>query len=241
LTRVLVGLFGIVLVLAAIAFVPLRLALDAVEAEDAGLTATGVSGTVWSGRIDGAALHGVTLGDVDARLLPGALVMGAVKIAAIADGGDLSGQAVFVRRGDLTGLEDVDAIAPLSLFRTALPLTGALRLEGVSVHFREGRCVLAEGRVATDALQRNAGLLGGPGPLLSGTARCDGAAVAFPLQGQGAQGAVSLTIAVSPDGRYRTVARIEPADPAVGAALGLAGFAAAGSGFERSEEGRWRR
>lgn len=237
----LAALFVVVLLIAGLAFLPLRAALGALDLERAGLTASGVEGSIWSGRLSGAAVRGVRLGEVRTRARPLAWLTGSPRIAFEAAGGTATGRGEFLRAGALTGVENLDASLPLALFRTALPLNGALRLEQLTVHFRDGRCVLARGRISTDALQRGAALMRSTGTVLTGPAKCEGGALVFPMRGAAPTGEVALTLALTPDGRYRTDTRVDTGDPALRAGLSLAGFAAVGNGYMRTEEGRWLR
>jgi hypothetical protein len=241
LNRALALLFVGVLLISGLVLTPLRVALGALDIEAAGLTAAGVEGTIWSGRLSDAALRGVSLGEVTTRARPLSLLTGGARIAFEAEGGAAAGRGELLRAGALTGLETVDATLPLALFRTALPLNGTLRLEQVTVHFRDGRCVLAQGRMSTDALQRSAALMGSAGTLLTGPAKCEGGALVFPLRGAAPSGEVALTLTLTPEGRYRTDTRVDTRDPTLRAGLSLAGFVAVGNGQMRTEEGRWLR
>jgi general secretion pathway protein N len=234
-------LFVAVLLVAGLALLPLRAAIDALGLQDTGLTAAGVEGTIWSGRLTGAAIRGVPLGEIRTRARPLPLLTGTTRIAFEATGGSAAGSGELLRAGQVTGVEAVDASLPLALFRTALPLDGTLKLEQFTVHFRDGRCVLARGRMSTDALQRSPALMRSAGTLLSGPARCEGGALVFPLHGAAPTGEVALTLTLAADGGYRTDIRVDSRDPALRAGLSLAGFAAAGNGQTRTEQGRWLR
>ena len=230
-------LFAVVLIGAAVAFAPLSAVLALAHVERLGLSAAAAQGSVWSGRLVGARLGGVSLGDVDVELEPLALLAGSVRLHVEGTDGAFAGRAVLSRQGGRVGLEAVTGEAPLSLIRTATPLPGALRLEGMSVAFENGRCVAAQGR-ATTVAQPNAGVLAPP---LSGEATCRDGALLLPLQGQSAAGVITVTLAIQGDGRYRAETRVVTTDPSVDAGLRLAGFAASGGAQVRTEEGRlWR-
>lgn len=64
----LLAVFGAAFLLMAVVFTPLRMALGWLDAEQAGLAAEGVEGTIWGGTLHGASFRGLPLGDVQARL-----------------------------------------------------------------------------------------------------------------------------------------------------------------------------
>lgn len=64
----LLAVFGAAFLLMAVLFTPLRMALGWFDAEQAGLSATRVDGTIWGGTLHEASFRGLPLGDVRARL-----------------------------------------------------------------------------------------------------------------------------------------------------------------------------
>jgi general secretion pathway protein N len=237
LIRVLTIVFAVVLVAALVAFMPMRAAAGLIGLDRLGLSAAAVSGTVWSGRLQGAAFRGTPLGEVAVGVDPLALFTGTTRLRLRAAGG----RAVLVRSGSRVGLVDADLQAPLALFPTAVPLPGTLTTQDLTAGFQRGRCVRAEGKVSADVLQRNGDLLGEGGSLLTGDAVCDGGALVLPLRGRTQSANVELTLRIESDGRYRMDTKVDTADPRLQSTLSLAGFVPAAGGRARTDQGRlWR-
>jgi len=237
----LAGLFLVALLVAALVLAPLGAALAWVGADRWGLSADSAEGTVWSGRLRAARIGGLPLGEVELGLAPLSLLSGALRLDASARDGAFTGRAAVVADRNGVGVEDAHGEAPLNLFRAPLPLSGLLRFEGVTVRFREGRCVFASGRVQTSGLRGPSGLLGETAPALSGEAACRDGALFLPLEGAGPAGEFALHLSLEGDGRYRAEARMVAADPALEAGLRLAGFTSDGRAQVRAEAGRlWR-
>lgn len=232
-------LFGAMLVAALLATLPMRLVLGAVGLGDQGLVAREVRGSVWAATLSEARFGDVTLGDLDARLSPWALMTGQARLGfAAADGAasPVRGVAVLSRHG--YAAEAVTAHVATGRLFAPLPVT-ALDLDAVSVRFADGRCTHAEGRIRA-TIAGDAGGIALP-PTMSGTARCEGAALLLPLASQA--GTESVALVVRGDGRYRAQLRIVPADPLAGERLQRLGFVVgaggSGSGYGLSVEGRF--
>lgn len=231
-----VALFGGFLLIAAIVFLPMRLALGAFGLGDEGLTARRVTGTVWGGRLIDARFGDVALGDLDARLSPFALLIGQARVALSSDGGligpPVSGSISVSRHG--FGLDDATARVRTGRVFAPLPVS-ALDLDRVTAHFRDGQCETAEGRVRASL----SGDLGGVAlpPTISGAVKCDGGALLLTLASQA--GAEEATLRVEGDGRYRAGFAVTPTDPAMGTRLEAAGFLADGGRYRLSVEGRF--
>jgi len=235
---ILAGLFLLVLLASVLALAPLGAALAWAGADRWGLSAEAAEGTIWSGRLRGARIGGLPLGEVELGLAPLSLLSGAWRLDATAHDGAFTGRAALIAAGGSVGVEDAHGEAPLNLFRAPLPLSGLLRFEGVTVRFREGRCVFASGRVQTSGLRGPSGLLGEAAPTLSGEAACRDGALLLPLEGAGPAGEFALHLSLEGDGRYRAEARMVAADPALEAGLRLAGFTSEGRAQVRAEAGR---
>lgn len=175
------GLAFVALLLLALAA---QLPLAVVAPRVAGLGATAASGSVWAGRLQGASVGGVAIGDVKLRLAPLPLLLGRQHLALAGAGWRAGWQ-----RGGAGGWRLVDADG-----RLPLPPGGtltAVALAGVDVEFAAGRCREARGGVTawTSALAEP----------LAGTASCDDGALRLALAGGGA----SLDIRLSGDGSWR--------------------------------------
>ena len=207
--------------------VPMRFALSWLGAGQSGVSAAEVSGSVWNGHLTAAQYRGIPLGDIEASLNPFALIAGTRRVAVHGP----QGKATLVQ-GTLRGLEAADAAIEIGHLHPTLPLTGRLRLEQATLLFSAGRCVRAEGRIATDILQRAFS-----GPDVAGTLTCAGEAALARLDGRLEDVQVSVAIRLDAGGRYQAETRIVSANPMVRGALALAGFAESGDGFVRSDEG----
>lgn len=206
---------------------PMNLALAWLGVDRIGVAAAEVSGSIWNGRLTAAQYRGIPLGDVEASLDPFALIAGTRRLAVH---GTL-GRATLVQ-GDWRGFEMADAAIEVEHLRLALPLTGRLKLENATLLFSGGRCARADGRIATDILQRAFN-----GPEVSGSLSCAGEAAIAQLEGRMQEVEVNIALRLDAVGRYQAETRIVSANPMVRGALVLAGFVENGDGFVRSDEG----
>jgi hypothetical protein len=125
-----------------------------------------------------------------------------------------------------------------------LPLTPALALRGetlvrdLDIAFARGTCARASGGVTSTALQNAAGVLGAAGPLLAGSAVCEGEAAVIALTGSSASGDtadVRLRLLADGGGEWRVGWKSANANAI--RALGAAGFTTDGA-EEASLSGR---
>lgn len=218
-------ILALALLIGLILFLPMRVALGLAGLERIGVAARAVRGTVWSGRIDQLMLGNMPLGSVRAGLSPLSLLLGRARFDIARTKGlpdDVAG-ALTVGFGRI-GVDDVTGTVPLG--RTFAPLpVGSLSLEDVSAYFAGDRCGHAQGRVRAQMAGQFPGLNLSQG--LSGVVACDGGALLLPLVSQ--SGLEKVTLRIWRSGRYIAEMRVETADPALAAALGQAGFAAAGN------------
>ncbi|WP_374942806.1 type II secretion system protein N [Sphingomonas sp.] len=230
------ALFGAMLALALLLFVPLRLILGLAGVGDAGLTARAAVGSVWAGQLRDARFGDVALGDLDAHLSPWPLVLGRARIEldshadtpALALHGAVGVSRSGVRADDLTA-----TIAPGRLF-APLPVT-ALALDAVSVRFDDGTCTAAEGRIRATLAGDFAGVA--LPQSLSGAIRCEGKALLIPLASQA--GAEHVDLRIEGDSNYRATVTLQPADPAALSRLAALGFVEGAGGYTLSVEGRF--
>lgn len=222
--------FAIVLIVAFAAAlmgtVPMSVALAWAGADQAGVSAARVSGSVWNGRLEAAQYRGIPLGDVEAALHPSAL-FGTRRLAVQ---GQL-GRATLVQ-GDTSGFETADAVIDIEHLKPSLPLTGRLRLENATLLFAGERCSRAEGRIATDIPARIF-----KGPEVVGTLSCAGDAAVAQLEGRAQDAQVAIAIRLDAWGHYQVETRVISTNAVVRGVLALAGFAENGDGFTRSDEG----
>ncbi len=198
-------------VVALVVLLPLRLVAGLVP----GLSAQGVQGPVWSGRLRDAAYGPLALGDVDAGLAPLSLLLGRVEV-------DLQGERLVVRMSR-RGVKDVHGTASVRAGLGTLPAEG-VTFERFGATFRDGACDEAHGRVGLALALPGASSL-----MVSGEARCAGNALLLPLRGPG--GMERLDVRIGGDGRWRADLVIAGLSPEAAAPLRAAGFAARPDGL----------
>ncbi|MBL0768919.1 type II secretion system protein N [Sphingopyxis sp. XHP0097] len=219
-----------------IATFPMRLALALSGADDAGISARTVRGSIWAGELVEARLGALPLGTVEASLSPLALLGGRTELAfARADErlGALSGR---LHGGGERGLSDVNGTALFAGGLGAIPVD-TVGFEGAAVRFdRAGKCVAASGRIALSVAAPIAGLDLSRG--LAGPLSCAGGRAQAALSSQ--SGMERLTISFGADGAYRAQLAIDAGgDPAMASALAAMGFKAGSGGFMLATSGRF--
>jgi general secretion pathway protein N len=230
------ALFGAMLVVALLVFLPMRLVLGWTGAAEQGLVARSVTGSVWGATLSEARFGQLSLSDVAARLAPLPLLIGRATLSLEGAGGagapPLSGRAFVSRHA--AGVEGFTGQVAAGAAFQPLPVT-ALDLNGVTARFEDGRCIAAEGRVRALLAGDVAGIA--LPPSIEGVARCDAGALLLPLAS--AAGSEAVTLRIAGGGRYRADLAIRPADPAAAERLTASGFVAGPSGFSLSVEGRF--
>lgn len=225
---------SLTVVLAALIFMPLRLASGIIGLDAMGVSARQVGGSVWSGRMEQTRIGGFDLGTVDVGLNPLSLLLGRARMGFER----VSGVGIEPLAGTYDigpGRRVIDGLSGTVLATgwTDLPIE-KLSFEGVNVHFSDGQCRSASGRVQLMLAVRIAGLDLRNG--LSGVARCEGGALLLPLAGQ--SGMERLTLTITGDGQYEARFGINATDPITSAALAAAGFSATAEGYFRVVRGR---
>jgi len=215
-----------------VALIPLRVAVGWFGG--GGLAAREATGSIWLGMLKEAQLGPVPLGDVRARLNMLPLLLGRARLSLSRDApdGHFEG-AVSVSRYSF-GVEDMTGQFRTGLLFAPVPIVG-LDLDDVSVHFDNGQCESAEGRVRATASGEIAGI---PVPSgLAGDARCAEGALLLPLAGQAGVGQLNLSIRA--DGAYRIDLIVRQADPTLVPRLTAAGFQPSAEGYSRRIEGHF--
>lgn len=227
--------FAVFALLAAIAFFPLRLALDLAGLGNSDtITARQVRGIVWLGRMDDLMIGDAALGTLHAAISPVQLLVGRVRLDLWREEGlpsDIEGAwtAGFNQRG----VDDVTGTVPIAGAFGPLPLSTA-EFEDVTIHFAGNTCAKAEGRVRMRITGEFAGLNLSQG--LSGVAACDGEAVLLPLVSQ--TGMEQLSLRLWRDGRYTAQMRVDGSKSADAAGLAQAGLARQGEDYVLTLEGK---
>lgn len=229
------ALFGAMLLVALIVFLPMRAALGWFGVGDEGVVARSVSGTIWGATLRDARFGDLALGDLHARLSPWPLFVGRGTI--VLEGPEsaartLRGSASVSRHG--FGVSDFTATIATGGVFAPVPVS-VLDLESVSVRFRDGQCERAEGRVRA-TLGGDVGGIVLP-QSVAGNARCEGAALLLPLTSQA--GTESIALRIEASCLYTAALSLRPSDPLAAQKLEAAGFVAGGGGYRLSIEGRF--
>ncbi len=223
---VLLGLLAAAI--AAVAFLPLRLAVTRLAP---GLEADSIEGSIWNGRLRNARWEDVPLGDLDVGLSPRSLLRGKADLGFARLQPRLAGTIGGNRR--VQRIDGLNGDLLLTVLPAPIPDVD-LAFSNVSVVFDTvAGCVSAEGSVR--AQLKGLPLIGDTPPL-SGSPRCDEAAMFVPLAADGGQAALDLWL--WRDGRYRAGLRLDTGNRFVQLALIGAGFRPTSGGVTLLVEGR---
>ncbi|HWW63225.1 MAG TPA: type II secretion system protein N [Sphingomonadaceae bacterium] len=222
-------IFAVVFATALVLLLPMRLALGWMRLDALGLGVRATGGSVWRGRLEGASLGGMPLGNLSAGLALPPLLVGHARINLHRDGFD--GALGFTWRG--AGIDDMTGEIPVAGLLAPLPIA-ALALSDASVWFEDGRCTRAEGRI-TAILRGDIAGMALPGGM-SGALRCEGGALLLPLASR--SGLERFTLSIDACGRYRGRIAIRPTIDGLDAALRGFGFRAVGADYRLTIDGR---
>ncbi|MBI1406998.1 MAG: hypothetical protein GC145_12830 [Caulobacter sp.] len=230
--RRLLLIFAAGLAVMLIALIPLSAVLAWSRAP---VTATRVEGTLWSGRLTGAAIGALPLGQVRSRMEILPLLTGAARLEGEARGGAFTGKGRLISGGGKRGADRVSGMIALDQLGFAGLPSGALKLTGVSLLFDRGRCIKAGGKAAAQV--GGSGLL--PQPVaLSGTPACIDGRWVLPMAGEAQGLRIESQFSLAGDGGWRSDLILIPTDPTMAQALGAAGFTQDGDRWRRTVEGR---
>lgn len=235
--RVWALLFGVTALLSAGIQFPLSLAI---KLSGVPIQADRMTGTVWSGRLEGASLEGYPIGNVEmgAAFLP--LLTGQLSARVDVDGPIARGKALISARPGRVRLNDAEAliwIAPLQLKDAfGAPMAGVVDITANDLVIADGACQAGQVSLSTDAYERSAVRYGGEGFPLSGDGVCEEGVFLLPLSGAGAEGSVEASIRVSKAG-YQTELLVEPTDPQFGSLLAAYGFQQRGTQYSLIQRG----
>jgi hypothetical protein len=213
------------------ATVPMRWLGELAVWRSAGLSATGATGTIWSGRLLGVASGAQALGDVEAGLSATALLAGTAAIGFQASAG--RGTLLLGRQ---RGLRNASGQWPLTLRTAGASLPVLLKLQDATAVFRGAACHEASGR-ATATVALPAAVVQAPELVVSGALACREGVVEATLLPEPGSPAVELLVQARADGRYRLRWTARAPGPALEPALVLAGFTPSADGWVREDEG----
>lgn len=176
-----------------VAFAPLGFVMKAAGADDRGLSWTSAEGTLMGGEITGLRAGPDLLGDASVKLVPMSLLALGVEYRLDWSGpaGKGTGSAAAFANGT-TQLRnfniELDFSALDGLAMWIRQSGGKARLSGDLIRFRKGACDLARGETWSDALGKNAAILGPGWPDLAGELSCDGDRLLIPFQSASSTG-----------------------------------------------------
>jgi general secretion pathway protein N len=229
----LILVFAAAFLVVLVALFPLRLGLGLMQAQARGLSASAVTGSIWSGRLSGATLGSAPLGEVRAGLDVLGLFRGGGRVWVRAEG-PIRARGVLQLGGAAFALEDMDATLPSSLVLPGLPVQGRLQLTDFTAAFRHGDCRKAAGTVRLADVSVGAA----SGLVLEGKARCQGRRLAIPLEGQAQGVGLQALLTVDGRGRYEVQSLIRSSDANLAATNGMRGLERTLEGYRRIDRGR---
>ncbi len=227
------ALFGAMLLVALIVFLPMRAALGWFGVGDQGLVVRRVTGTIWGATLSDARFGDLALGTLHARLSPLPLLVGRARIVLDgpeSDARPLHGAASVSRHG--YGVDSLTATIATGRVFAPVPVT-ALDVDDVTVRFVDGQCERAEGRVRATLGGDVAGIA--LPQAVSGNARCDGTALLLSLASQA--GTEGIALRIQGNGTYRAELSLQGTDPVAAQKLEAAGFVRGPGGYRLSIEG----
>jgi len=195
------------------------------------LAAERVEGTLWGGKLTGAAIAGQPVGAVKTRLeiLP---LFGGVLRLRTETKGQFTGKARLISAKTRMGVDLVTGVVAVE--GLGLP-DATVRLDNVTAAFDRGRCIRAAGKARAQV--GGGGIL--PQPVeLTGVPVCIDGRWTLPLSGETGGTRVEVQLGFSPDGSWRNELILIPTDPALGQALAASGFTQDGDRWRRVTEGR---
>lgn len=198
--RVLIYALAILgLIILALAFMPLKLAVGMAGLENSRFSARDITGTIWRGQIEQARMGSFALGDLNAGvrffpLLAGRITLDLKRAAADGDSGLT---ATIGKRGNDLLIENITTVLSVGQALAPLPVTD-ITLDNVNTRFSGGRCQSASGKVRLSLDANIPGLDLKQG--LLGNAICDDGALVLPLTS--GSGMEELTLKLEGNGFY---------------------------------------
>lgn len=219
--------------IALLALFPLRVALDATNFSNVGLSARQVAGTIWYGRLGDLHLGRRPLGTFEVALNPGALLLGRASMRFHRmDGieGPLDGKLVVGGQRGVVGVNGRIAVGDMF---APLPIE-ALEFDDFTILFRGGVCVEARGELTPIVAIPLLGAQFGSG--LQSSVQCDGERARVTVGS--AAGGARIDFYVRSSGGYRGWMTVRDAPPDAAIALSLFGFRPSAQGMTLTVNGQ---
>lgn len=222
-------IIAVIITLIALFPLPLAVALTAPE----GVSARGVAGLLWSGRVDQLHIGALDLGTVNTGVSPMGLLTGRIALPfsrEAAPGVD----PIVGRVSTGLGGQRIDGLTgTLALTTGRIPISG-IQLSNLSLRISGDGCQAASGRVQVTPTIAIPGIDLRNG--LSGEAKCENGILVLPLTGQ--SGMENLTIRIRRNGQYEARLTVRADTPEMSQALTAAGFSPGEGGFGVTMTGR---
>ncbi|MBI1365979.1 MAG: hypothetical protein GC153_08495 [Alphaproteobacteria bacterium] len=186
-------------------------------------------GTLWRGELKGVRSKGVKIGDIEFRTHPADLLRGRITADLVSRNGALAGagRAVVLANG-LLKLEHAHFVFNLDAANEYLilgePLSGKVEADIKELAIAGSGCIRADAKLWTDVLARPARRFDGEAVDLFGGGACAGKDLVVALSGASSDGAVKLTLRVTPQLTYTLLAQAAPARTDIANALHYLGF-----------------
>lgn len=203
---VLIGFLAI-----AIWLTPLRFVVGLANLEPAGISTSGVEGSIWNGRLEDVTIHGARLGDANVAADPLSLLTGQPAFAFRSNGPITEGKiSANASRTIFTGLRGQLALTQID---TEAPSDAVITFINTSLSLSPSACFTASGSVRVVGMQ-SAGL-----PDMAGPLSCEEGRLRLALTPDGDQPgpAIDFLVDISSPGDPRILARSD--DPGVLAVL----------------------
>lgn len=186
-------------------------------------------GTLWKGELQGVYAKGVRLGDIAFETRPAALARGRLAFDITVRNGALAGQgrASLAPNGEFSMkgarlLFDLSAANRYAIL--GQPMSGAVRADIEEVVVAPEGCIRADATLWTDVLAAPAKRFNAEALPLAGDGACDGRDLVVSLAGRSGDGAVAMTLRITPELSYTLSAEASPARTDVADALQFLGF-----------------
>ncbi|MEZ5936592.1 MAG: type II secretion system protein N [Hyphomonadaceae bacterium] len=204
------------LLVAGVAFMPMRFVMDVSGARKAGLTTGDISGTIWKAQLSDVAWRGTDLGDFNVAMKPAGLSRNLLRMHFSSTGMVRYGGVSL--SGGALAFDSMQGRAPLSLLVRGAPSSGTLTYANGSLTLTQSGCTQAAGQVNVDGL----GAYGVPP--LQGLASCENGELVLslaPTEG-GPGGRIAIGLSQERSGTVTASAE----DPRLSAALSMMGVPA---------------
>ncbi len=227
----------IVFVAMLLVFMPMRWIIEAATGTESQITASGASGTIWSGQIHELQFGQLNVGTIDAGLDPIGLFTGNLRFWFDRSGANgespLSGSIAT----GIGGLDLANVNGSISLGAGVAGLGSArVEFDELAFTFSSGKCREASGAVKLVPESSIFVALGVQSGLLA-RVRCDRDGLYIPFASASAMERVNVRM--SADGRFAATLGLEQPDAEIAPVLSLAGFRNIAGGYQKSIRGRF--